>query len=68
MLKGKNEIKYKTLRAQRVINDMSLEDMAGMLKVSTKTYWNKEAGLTPFTVDEAKLVCQVFRQSFEYLF
>ncbi len=49
-----------TVRQLRLLNGLSIKDMAKMLEINTLTYSQKESGKTRFYIDEAYKIAEMF--------
>jgi len=52
----------------RKVHDVRQKELADYLKISLKTYCNKEKGITQFTSDEMFALSVYFRKSIEDIF
>lgn len=49
-----------TIRQIRLMNEVTQEDMAKLLDITTQAYVNKEIGKTRFYFDEVQLIAKTF--------
>ena len=49
-----------TVRQLRLLNGLSIKDMAKMLEINTLTYSQKESGKTRFYIDESYKIAEMF--------
>lgn len=57
-----------TLRRLRKFHELTYEDMARMLDVDTRTYINKEQGVTQFKMNEMFIISREFNKSMDDIF
>lgn len=56
-----------SIKALRITNDMSCEDMGKLLNISKQAYASKEQGRTKFSGDELIIICKKFDVDCRYL-
>jgi len=56
------------LKALRQLNEMTQSEVAKLLEINIHTYLNKETGKTPFTINEAKKLSDLFKTPIEDIF
>ena len=49
-----------TVRQLRLLNGLSIKDLANMLEINTLTYSQKESAKTTFYIDEAYKIAEMF--------
>lgn len=60
---------YQTLRDTRKLQDVSVIDITRKLGLKTTgTYYKKEQGNVPITIEEAKIISKILHTSMEKLF
>ena len=60
---------YQTLRGTRKLQDVSVIDITRKLGLKTTgTYYKKEQGNVPITIEEAKIISKILHTSMEKLF
>jgi putative transcriptional regulator len=62
------EYMNRTLKALRKLNNMTQSEVAELLGINMHTYFNKETGKAPFTIDEAKKLSDLFEVSIDEIF
>jgi len=61
-------LKQKELAAIRRYHDISQEKMANYLNITTRTYINKENGVSEFRLSEIFKISKLFNRSIEEIF
>lgn len=59
---------YKNLKCLRTRFDLTQSDMAKILGISLVSYNQKEKGVKQFTLKEAKIIADYFKESIDYVF
>lgn len=59
---------YNELRRLRKYHELTLEDMGKMIGVDTRTYSNKEKGISQFKLNEMITISNYFKKSIEEIF
>lgn len=59
---------FQELRKLRKYNEMTYEDMANLLGVDKRTYYNKEMGITQFKANEMFIISRKFNRSVDEIF
>lgn len=62
------EKEYNVLKATRVLRRVSAEELAKLISRTTKSYYNKENGQQPFTLEEAKMIAEKLGGTVEDIF
>ncbi|OEH55235.1 hypothetical protein AQ616_09335 [Oceanobacillus sp. E9] len=63
-----NQNKQKKLAELRISHNLSYEDMAKFLSISTKSYIRKEQGKTSFKLQETFWISELFGRRFDEIF
>lgn len=56
------------LKSLRALNNLTQGDMAATLNISVQTYNRKELGQRDFTLQESKIIADMFNKSIEEIF
>ena len=56
------------LKSLRALNGLTQVDMAKVLNISVQTYNRKELGQREFTLQESKIIADMFKKSIEEIF
>lgn len=56
------------LRRLRKYNELTYKDMAKLLNVDERTYYNKEKGLSQFKLNEMFIISREFSKSMDEIF
>lgn len=56
------------LRKLRKYHELTYDDMAKMLKIQTRTYINKEKGITQFKLNEMYIISRKFGKPMDDIF
>lgn len=56
------------LKSLRALNNLTQGDMATTLNISVQTYNRKELGQREFTLQESKIIADMFNKSIEEIF
>lgn len=59
---------FEELRKLRKYNEMTYEDMAELLGIDKRTYFNKETGVTQFKANEMFIISREFKKTVDEIF
>jgi len=61
-------LKQKKLKAWRKFHGYTCKDMANLIEVSPRTYYNKEQGITQFKANEMYKIADLFGMTLDEVF